>query len=182
MDLRKDLKFLLLSLFVISLGSVQCISLNNRDVTEPDMIRNTYLKVEKTLWENVVNDPKKSRNERLKSFFIEHNNFVNTFLKDHINFDDLKALIRSNEWHLLESEIINVHRIFKTFQQHLSREIKYVDKGTFNDEVSLDLTEHILEDSNWPLKDAFENLHNVIVQEKLFFGKISVSSSVKNVE
>lgn len=172
-----NLKIFLFSVLNIVLISVQ--SLNNRDVTEPDMIRNTYLKVEKTLCDSFVNDPKKSRNDRLKSIFIDHNNFVNTFLKDHIAFDDLKTLIRSNEWHVLESEIISVHRMFKSFQQHLNRESKLVEKGNFNDEVSLDLTEHVLEDSNWPLKDAVENLHRVVVQEKLFFGKVSVSSTIK---
>lgn len=171
-----NLKILLFSVFNIVLSSVQCISLNNRDVTEPDMIRNTYLKVEKALWENSVNDPKKSRNDRLKSIFIEHTNFVNTFLKDHIDFDDLKMLIRSNEWHVLESEIISVHRMFKSFQQHLDRESKYVEKGNFNEEVSLDLTVHVLEDSDWPLNEAIDNLHIVIVEKELLFSNVTVRS------
>lgn len=169
-------EILLLSVLVLAFGWVQCISQNNRDVTEPDMIRNAYLKIEKALWENSVNDPKKSRNDRLKTIFIEHNNFFNEFIKDRLDFDDLKSLIKSNGWHVLESEIISVHRIFVPFQQHLNRESKYVEKGSFNDEVSLDLTEHVLDDSNWPLKEAIENLHNTIVQEKLYIPEVSVSS------
>lgn len=168
-------KVLTFGVLVLVLNCVQCVSQNNRDVTEPDMIRNTYLKIEKTLWENTVNDPKKSRNDRLKTIFTEHNNFVNEFVKDRLDLDDLKALIKSNGWHVLESEIISVHRMFVSFQQHLNRESKFVEKGSFNDEVSLDLTEHVLNDSNWPLKEAIENLQNTIVQEKLYIPEVSVS-------
>ena len=173
-----NLKFLLINVFIIALSNDQCISLTIRGISEPDMIRNAYLKVEKTLWESTVNNNKKSRDDRLKTIFIEHNNFVNTFLKDHIDYVALRTLVRSNGWHVLESEIINIHRVFASFQQHLNRESKSIEKGIYKDEVSLDLTEHVLEDENWPLKDAVENLHNFVVQEKLFFGKVSVNHRV----
>lgn len=145
------------------------------DITEPDVIRNNYLRTEKSLWENVMKSPSQKRVDRLTSIFTDHNKFVETHLRNYLDIDDLKMLIKLNGWHNLESEIINVHRMFITFQQHLSREAKYVSRGEFNEEVSLDLTEHVLDDSNWPLMEAIENLNRVIVQEKLYLPQLSVS-------
>jgi hypothetical protein len=139
------------------------------------MIRNTYLRVEKSLWENTMSDSTKNQNDRLKSIFLEHNNFVNNYLKDHLDMDDLKSLINSNGWKQLQSEFINIHRMFVSFQQHLNRESKFIDKGGFNEDVSLDLVEHVLDDSHWPLKEAIENLHRIIVQDKLYLDEITVS-------
>lgn len=145
-----------------------------RDITEPDVIRNIYLRVEKSLWDNTMSNPSKSRTDRLKSIFMDHNSFVNTYLKNYLDIDDLKMLIQLNGWHNLQSEIINVHQMFMLFQQHINREAKYVDKGEFNEEVSVDLTDHILDDSQWPLREAIENLHKVIVQENLYANQLSV--------
>lgn len=171
--------FLLLGVLVVALGNgcVECVYQKTREVTEPDMIRNAYLKIEKSLWEDVVNDKKKNRNDRLKSIFTEHNHYVNSYLKDHLDFDDLKMLLHSFKLHPFENNVINVHRLFVTFQQHLNRESKYVDKGTFNDEVSLDLTEHVLDDQSWPLKTAIENLQDIVGKDHLFSGVVKVSES-----
>jgi hypothetical protein len=145
------------------------------EITEPDVIRNNYLRTEKTLWENVIKSPSQKRVDRLTSIFTDHNKFVETNLRNYLDIDDLKMLIKLNGWFNLESEIINVHRMFITFQQHLNREAKYVSRGEFNEDVSLDLTEHVLDDSNWPLMEAIENLNKVIVQEKLYLPQLSVS-------
>lgn len=166
---------LVLGALVIALSFVQCVYQKNREVTEPDMIRNAYLKIEKSLWEDVVNDRKKSRNDRLKSIFTEHNHYVNSYLKDHLDFDDLKMLLHSFKLHPFENNVINVHRLFVMFQQHLNRESKYVDKGSFNDEVSLDLTEHVLDDQSWPLKTAIENLQDIVGKDQLFSNILKVS-------
>lgn len=164
-----DLKILIFNVFVIVLSSNQCLSLSNWDVTEPDMIRNVYLKVEKTLWENVINDPTKNQKDRLTSIFNDHSQFVNTYLDGHINFDALKAMMETFSLNELESELISVHRIFKSFQQHLNRETKSLKRGIFNEEVSLDLTEHVLDDSSWPLRDSIDSLHQLIVQKRLLY-------------
>lgn len=160
---------------------LSCAILVAGEITEPDVIRNVYLRIEKSLWENVVKSPSNSRVDRLKLIFTDHNKFVESNLKNYLDIDDLKMLIKLNGWHNLESEIINVHRMFITFQQHLSRETKYVNRGEFNEEVSLDLTEHVLDDSNWPLVEAIGNLNSVIVQEKLYLPQLSVSLVLKSI-
>lgn len=168
---------LMLGILATALNFVDCVYQKNREVTEPDMFRNAYLKTEKSLWEDVVNDKKKSREDRLKSIFTEHNHFVNSYLKDHLDFDDLKMLLHSFTLHPFENNVINVHRLFVTFQQHLNRESKYVDKGTFNDEVSLDLAQHVLDDQSWPLKVAMENLQDIVSKDRLYSNILSVSIS-----
>lgn len=169
------------ALYVIVLAivfsAVQCISKDYRhnELVEPDMIRNTYLRIEKSLWVNTINDKSKSRHDRLKTIFEDHNNFVNKFIKNSLDTDNLKTLIKLYGWQSLQSDIINVHRVFMSFQQHLNRESKYIDKGDFNEEVSSDLIDHVLDDSNWPLIEAIEHFHNIIVKEKLYKADISVS-------
>lgn len=169
-------KMALVTVFLIVL-STECNSqkYRNIDILESDMIRNTYLRVEKSLWENIMSDSLKNQNDRLKSIFVEHNNFVNNYLKDHLNMNDLKLLIEKNGWKQLQSEFINIHRMFVSFQQHLNRESKLIDKSEFNEEVSLDLVDHVLDDTHWPLKDSLENLHRIIVQDKLYLDEITVS-------
>lgn len=158
---------------LVFLGSVQSFSEINRDVTEPDMIRNKYLRMEKALWD-VVSNPVKNQNDRLNSILMDHNNFVNTFLMNRLDFDDLKMLINSNGWHKLHAEIINVHRLFVSFRQHLSRESKNADRVGFNEEATLDLTEHVLNDPHWPLHEAVENLHKVTVDHRLYLADVMV--------
>lgn len=173
-------KTALVTAFVIAVAVVQCSSqkYRNIDILEADMIRNTYLRVEKSLW-NTLSDSSRDQNIRLKSIFTEHNNFVVNYLQDYLEMDDLKTLLKENGWKELQSEFINIHRMFVSFQQHLNRESKFIDKGGFNEEVSLDLVEHVLDDSHWPLKEALENLHRIIVQDKLYLDEIAVSVYIK---
>lgn len=147
-------------------------------ILEPDSIRNTYLKTEKSMWDGVVNEKSLSRDEKLKEFYIQNNKFVTSLLKNHIDFEDLKKTIDRFELTHFHVDIVNIHRIFVSFSQHLNRETKYIEKGTFNEEVSLDLIEHVLNDPDFPLKEVFERLHQIIVQEKIFLG--SVSSKLKD--
>lgn len=95
-------------------------------------------------------------------------------MKDRLDIDDLKMLINMNGWLTLQSDVINVHRMFVAFQQHLNRETKYIEKAEFNDEVSLDLVDHVLDDTDWPLMVTIQNLHNVIVKDLLYSTDISV--------
>lgn len=172
-------KFVLISILATLLSGVLCNALSQdyrlNDVIEPDMIRNTYLRVEKSLWENTVNDKSKSKSDRLKTIFTDHNDFVNKFMKNQLDIDNIKMLINLNGWLTLQSDVINVHRMFVSFQQHLSRESKYVEKGEFNEEVSIDLIEHVLDESNWPLIETIENLHKVVTKSSLYAADISVS-------
>lgn len=173
----KMLKIIIVACFLTLFNGAFCISQDYRlnDVIEPDMIRNTYLRVEKTLWESVVDDKSKSKSDRLKSIFTEHHKFVTKFMKDQLDIDDLKMLINMNGWLTFQSDVINVHRIFVSFQQHLNRESKYVEKGEFNEEVSIDLIDHVLDQKNWPLIETINNLHKVITKDMLFISDISVS-------
>lgn len=171
------MKEMILIGLLMTLCGIQCVFQDNRhsDLTESDMIRNTYLRVEQSLWENTVNDRTKSENDKLKSIFQDHNNFVNQFMSDQLDFDDMKKLISLNEWLILQSNIISVHRMFVSFQQHLNRESKYLGKGEFNEEVSLDLTQYVLDKSNWPLSEAIENLNKIVVKDLLYEFEVSVS-------
>lgn len=167
---------MLIAAVMMALSLVQCSAqkYRNIDILEADMIRNTYLRVEKSLWDT-LNDSSKDQNLRLKAIFLEHNNFINNYLEDHLEMNDLKKMMNENGWKQFQSEFINIHRMFVSFQQHVARESKFIDKGGFNEEVSLDLVEHVLDDSHWPLKEALENLHRIIVQDKIYFDEISVS-------
>lgn len=167
--------FWLVLVALATFESVKGFSPLIREVTEPDMIRNVYLRLEKLTWENVVNNPTKSQNERLKAIFSEHNNFVSTYLINRLDIEDLKMMIHSNGWHNLQSEIINVHRLFISFRQHLSRETKNAEKGNYNEDATIDLTDHVLNDQHWPLQEALENLHKVVIQEKLYYVEVTVS-------
>jgi hypothetical protein len=174
-NMRKLIFFACFSLIVIQ----QVISQDHRysynEIVEPDMIRNLYLRVEKALWDNVVSDDLKTKEDKLKSIFTEHNNFVNSHLKDHLDDEDLKMLLNFYGWQKFQSDVINIDRMFVSFQQHLNRETKYIEKGQFNDEVSIDLIEHVLDDRKWPLTEAIENLFKIIVDDSLFAADISVS-------
>lgn len=144
------------------------------DILESDTIRNNYLRVEKLLWD-IVHDPTKNQKGKLKEIFLQHNKFVSNYLQGHSEMEELKKMIEANGWKQLQSEFINVHRMFVSFQQHLNRETKYIDKGDFNEDVSLDLVEHVLDDSHWPLRETLANLHRIIVTDKLYLDEITVS-------
>lgn len=161
---RKIIQFCALVLALS--GAVE--SQKNREVTEPDMIRNIYLKIEKTLWETVVTSGSKSQSDKLKQIYFDHNNFVNTFLMDSVDINDLKQLIETNGWHQLQSDIVNVHRLFVSFRQHIARETRNSNKETFNEETTLDLSMHILNDAHWPLKSSLDNLVMVTIKHKLY--------------
>jgi hypothetical protein len=165
-----------ISIFTLALlatiSSVSC-DFRNTYILEPDSIRNSYLKNEKYLWNEVVVDKKLSRDEKLKEFYVTNNKFVTSLIKNHIDFEDLKKTIERFELTHFHVDVVNIHRIFVSFSQHLNREIKYIEKGTFNEEVSLDLIEHVLNDPTFPLKEVFERLNQIIVQEKIFLGSVS---------
>lgn len=165
------MNFIAFAAIMLAMKSTQCISQNYRfkNILEPDVIRNTYLQVEKSLWDGTVNNDRMDENSRLKSIIDDHNNFVNTFLKDYVDIDDLKMLINLSGWKTLLSNVINIHRMFVSFQQHLNRESKYDAKGGFDEEVTIDLVQHILDDSHWPLSEAIENLHKITVHDELYF-------------
>lgn len=161
---------------LVVLSVTNCSSQTSRnDVTEPDMIRNTYLRVEKTLWENSINNNAKTQNDRLKAIFTEHNEFVTYYLKDKLDLDDLKMLVNLNGWQSFLSDVISIHRVFISFQQHLNRESKFIDKGSFNEEVSMDLVDHVLDESSFPLSKAIDNLHSIVTHKLLFAFDVSVS-------
>lgn len=166
--------FCLIFVFLAIFECVISFSTINRDVTEPDMKRNVYLRLEKLIWENSVDNPTKTQNERLKSVFSDHSNFVSTYLMNGFDIDDLKMLIHSNGWHNLQSEIINVHRLFISFRQHLSRESNNAEKNVFNEGATIDLTDHVLNDAHWPVQGSLENLHKIVAQEKLYFVEVTV--------
>lgn len=167
-----------LSEFVIVLTILGNISCNGGGrsayILEPDSIRNNYLKTETSLWEEIVNNKHLSRDEKLKEFYLRNNKFINSQLKNNIDIEDLKLLIERFELTRFHVEVVNVHRIFLSFTQHINREAKYIEKGNFNEEVSLDLIEHVLKDQNFPLKDVFERLNHIIVQEKLFLNSVTM--------
>lgn len=131
------------------------------------------MKIETSLWEEVVNNKNLNRDDKLKEFYLRINKFINSQLKNNIDIDDLKSLIDRFELTRFHVEVVNIHRIFVSFTQHINREVKYVEKGSFNEEVSLDLIEHVLNDQSFPLKDVFERLNQIIVQDKLFLDTVT---------
>lgn len=162
---------LLLAIF----GDISCEIAGGRSafILEPDSIRNNYLKAETSLWEEVVNNKNMHQNDKLREFYLRNSKFINSQLKSYIDIEDLKSLIDRFELTRLHVEVVNIHRIFTSFSQHVNREAKYIDKGNFNEEVSLDLIEHVLNDQSFPLREVFERLNQIIVQDKLFLDTVT---------
>ncbi|CRL01972.1 CLUMA_CG015288, isoform A [Clunio marinus] len=153
---------------------IYCSSDNYREriILEVDVIRNIYFRLERSLWESTVNNPMITRDDQLMTIFNGHNDFVNNYLRNFLDVDDLKTLIKLYGWQSLNTESVSVNRMFIRFQQHLTRETKFIANGTFNDEISLDLVEHVLDDSNWPLMEALDNLHEAFTKHRLFYSDI----------
>lgn len=153
----------LLSVLVLHVALGQKTS----EITFPDMIRNEYLKLEKTLWEKSVSRPK-SQNEKLKKIYAKHNNYIATFLTESINIDNYKSRIGSHLWLELRTDFLNVHRLFVAFRQHIARATKNSEQDFFDEEASLDLSAHILNDPYWPLKESLQNLFKVTFEDKIY--------------
>jgi hypothetical protein len=172
---EREMGKFLLSFAALTAIIIQCSGLKygSIEIVESDMIRNNYLRIEKLLWD-FIDDPSKSQNEKLREIFIQHNKFVTSYLPVQIEMEELRKMMELNG-SKLQSEFINVHRMFVSFQQHLKRETKFIDKGDFNKDVSLDLVDHILDDSHWPLRETLQNLHRIIVKDKLYLDEIIVS-------
>lgn len=153
---------------------MQCIQsqhFRHQDIVETGVIMNLYLHSEIALWDSHVNIESMTHEERSKSILNEHYNFVSSYLEGFLNNTDFKNLINSYGWHSLQTDLVNVHRLFSFFTKHLKR-------GSYNKEESIDLTEHILNDSTWSLTEVIKNLEKVVMKEKLYSKDISVSKKL----
>lgn len=170
-----------LSLVLVLLALQTCLkgaySYRYQGSTESDYVRGSYVQLENNLWQKVVNkESLYTQNERLFKIFNQHYAFVQQYLDKNYDGDDFNVLQRFYEWNVLETDLINVHKLFETFRQNLEHELESNDKkeGDFNERANLDLIETILDDPLWPINATIEKINLVISGQGLYYKAVAV--------
>lgn len=148
--------------------------------SEPDYVRESYIQMEKSLWEKYVDKATTlTRNERLYKIFNQHFLFMNQFVEKDYNTNDFSVLSRYYEWNSLEPDVKSIHMLFKDhFLYRLKLDLDRNDFASngFDENANRDLAETVLFDPLWPTNATLEKIQNNIYNQGLYYKAISVRS------
>lgn len=146
--------------------------------TDPDFARNSYVQLEKNLWEKYVDKTSAlSTNERLYKIFNQHYMFIKQFVSESYNGDDFSIMSRFFEWVNLEPDVKSIHGLFKdNFMYRLELDLQTNDFRTsgFDERANLDLAETVLKDPLWPVNATLEKIQTNIYNQGLYYKAIAV--------
>lgn len=167
-----NFKCLMCLLIFININNVQ--SIRYEGSADPDFARNTYVQLERSLWEKYVDKVSTlTQNERLYKIFNQHYMFTQQFVNKNYNHEDFSVLSRFYEWNILEPDVKSIHNLFKdSFMHRLQLDL---DKNSaFDERANLDLAETIVEDPLWPINATLEKIQLNINNQGLYYKAISV--------
>lgn len=147
--------------------------------TECDFVRNSYVQLEKSLWEKYVDKESASlsRNERLYKIYNQHYMFVQQNLNSNFDAQDFSVLARFYEWNIIEPDVKSIHSLFKdNFRHRLEIELETndVNGAGFDERAGLDLAETVITDPLWPVNATLEKIQNNIYNQGLYYKAKSV--------
>lgn len=148
---------------------------------DPDFVRESYIQLEKNLWEKYVDKQTTlTNNERLYKIFNQHLMFIKQYINPNYTIDDFSVLSRYYEWSVLEPDVKSIHMLFKdNFIRRLELDLATTDFNSvgFDKQANLDLAETVLQDPLWPINATLEKIQNNINNQGLYYKAISVRSS-----
>lgn len=148
---------------------------------DPDYVRESYIQLERNLWDKYVDKPNSfSNNERLYKIFNQHLMFIKQNIDANYKGEDFSVLSRYYEWATLEPDVKSIHMLFKdSFIRRLELDLETTDFNSvgFDEQANIDLAETVLKDPLWPINATLEKIQNNIYNQGLYYKAISVRSS-----
>ena len=172
------MKILCIIISIITLQPVHSVKFIGS--AEPDFIRQSYIQLEKSLWEKYVDKLSTlTNNERLYKIFNQHLMFIKQYVDIDYNEENFKVLSRYYEWATLEPDVKSIHMLFRDhFKRRLELDLETTDFNSvgFDKQANLDLAETILEDPLWPINATLEKIQTHIYNQGMYYKAISVRS------
>lgn len=167
----------LLCLLITHLNFVQ--SSRYEGSTECDFVRNSYVQLEKNLWDKYVekNSLSLSRQEILYKIINHSFMFIVEYIAEDYDEQDFSVLQRFYEWKIIEPDIKSIHALFKDhFRHRLETEIEMSNGNgaVFDERALLDFAETVLTDPLWPINGTLEKIQNNVYNQGLYYKAKSV--------
>lgn len=149
--------------------------------TDVDALRHRYLELESRAM-TIVNQMDKVENQKeedrtamrnvvLKELLEIYSGFANEDLgaDDTYNEEDYEILTRFYEWQLLQSDLINVHKLFDAFRQFMKNKNQLPRDDPDLELASLDLTDTVLSDPHFPVNGTLDQIDTIMVRQGVYY-------------
>lgn len=149
--------------------------------TDVDALRHRYLELESRAM-TIVNQMDKVENQKeedraatrnivLKELIEIYSGFANNDLgpDDTYNEEDYEILTRFYEWQLLQSDLINVHKLFDAFRQFMRNKNQLPRDDPDLELASLDLTDTVLSDPHFPVNGTLDQIDTIMVRQGVYY-------------
>lgn len=149
--------------------------------TDVDALRHRYLELESramtivSQMDKVENQKEEDRaamrNVVLKELLEIYSGFANGDLgaEDTYNEEDYEILTRFYEWQLLQSDLINVHKLFDAFRQFMKNKNQLPRDDPDLELATLDLTDTVLSDPHFPVNGTLDQIETIMVRQGVYY-------------
>lgn len=149
--------------------------------TDVDELRHRYLELESramtivsqmdTVENQKEEDRTAMRNVVLRELIEIYSGFASGDLgaDDTYNEDDYAILTRFYEWQLLQSDLINVHKLFDAFRQFMRNKNQLPRDDPDLELASLDLTDTVLSDPHFPVNGTLDQIDTIMVRQGVYY-------------
>lgn len=149
--------------------------------TDVDALRHRYLALESraaTLvgqLDSVENqkeeDRSAMRNVVLRELLEIYGGFASEDLgaDDTYNEEDYEILTRFYEWQLLQSDLINVHKLFDAFRSFVRNKNQLPRDDPDLELASLDLADTVLSDPHFPVNGTLDQIDTIMVRQGVYY-------------
>lgn len=149
--------------------------------TDVDALRHRYLALESRAativgqLDSVENqkeeDRSAMRNVVLKELLEIYGGFASEDLgaDDTYNEEDYEILTRFYEWQLLQSDLINVHKLFDAFRSFVRNKNQLPRDDPDLELASLDLADTVLSDPHFPVNGTLDQIDTIMVRQGVYY-------------
>lgn len=149
--------------------------------TDVDALRHRYLALESRAativgqMDKVENqkeeDRSAMRNVVLKELLEIYGGFASEDLgaDDTYNEEDYEILTRFYEWQLLQSDLINVHKLFDAFRSFVRNKNQLPRDDPDLELASLDLADTVLSDPHFPVNGTLDQIDTIMVRQGVYY-------------
>lgn len=149
--------------------------------TDVDALRHRYLALESRAntivgqLDSVENqkeeDRSAMRNVVLRELLEIYGGFASEDLgaDDTYNEEDYEILTRFYEWQLLQSDLINVHKLFDAFRSFVRNKNQLPRDDPDLELASLDLADTVLSDPHFPVNGTLDQIDTIMVRQGVYY-------------